>query len=43
MPYNDQHQQQKRKNYTLFAVLLALIALLFAITMVRMGSLPPAK
>lgn len=41
MPYSEQHKTKKRKNYTMLAILLALFALLFAITMVRMGGSPP--
>lgn len=37
MPYNDQHRRQKRKNIAVALSLLALIGLLYAITLVRMG------
>ena len=40
MPYNEQHNKQKNKNLALLGVLIALIVLLFAITMMRMASLP---
>ncbi len=39
MPKTDLHRTQKRKNITLFFVLLALMALIFVITMMRMA--PP--
>ena len=34
---NDPHQRQKQKNITLFIVLLALVALFYAITIMKMG------
>ena len=37
MPYSKQHKTQKKKNIALLAVLVALIVLLFAITIMRMG------
>ena len=37
MPHSDQHQKQKKKNLALFAVLVALIALVYAISLMRMG------
>jgi len=38
LPHGDPHQRQKRKNIALLLVLLALIALLYAITLMRMGA-----
>ena len=37
MPHSDQHQKQKKKNLALFAVLVALLALVYAISLMRMG------
>lgn len=37
MPHSDQHQKQKRKNLAMFALLVGLIALIYAITLMRMG------
>ena len=34
---DDPHVRQRRKNITLLVVLLALIALLYAITIMKMG------
>ncbi len=35
--YSEQHKRRRTMNLALFAVLLALVALLYAITIVRMG------
>ena len=37
MPYSERHKTQKKKNYALMGVLLVLFALLFSITIMRMG------
>jgi hypothetical protein len=37
MPENDQHKKQRNKNIALFSVLFGLIALIYAITLMRMG------
>jgi hypothetical protein len=37
MPHNDQHNHQWRKNRALLAVLVALIILVYAISLMRMG------
>ena len=37
MPYGDAHRAQKRKNFALLAILLALIALMYAISLMKMG------
>ena len=37
MPKNDQHRKQKSKNIALFCILLALILLVYGITLMRMG------
>jgi uncharacterized membrane protein YidH (DUF202 family) len=37
MPLSNRHRQQKRKNIALFVVLLALILLVYGITLMRMG------
>jgi len=36
MPKNEMHDKQKRKNWTLAGILLALIALIYAISMMKM-------
>ncbi len=38
MPKSDMHQKQKRKNITLFIILLVLIALIYAISLMKMGA-----
>ena len=38
MPAGEPHRRQQRKNYVLLAVLLALMALLYAIAMMKMGA-----
>jgi hypothetical protein len=38
MPIGEAHHRQKQKNYALLIALLALMALLFAITVMRLGS-----
>lgn len=38
MPHNDRHTSQKKKNIALALVLLALIGLIYAITMMKMGA-----
>ena len=37
MPLHGQHNRQKSKNYTLFFVLLGLVALIYAISIMRMS------
>lgn len=37
MPHHPQHDKQKRKNITLFFILVGLIMLVYAITLMRMG------
>lgn len=37
MPESPLHQRQKRKNYALLAILLAVMAVLFALTLVKVG------
>lgn len=37
MPKSERHHAQRRKNIALFLALLALAALLYAITLMRMG------
>ena len=37
MPQDDRHRIQRRKNIALLLVLLALIVLLYAITIMRLG------
>jgi len=39
LPRDDRHHLQKRKNMALLLVLLALIALFYAITLMKMGGL----
>ncbi|MFO0388267.1 MAG: hypothetical protein ACK502_00910 [Alphaproteobacteria bacterium] len=36
MPHSEQHRSQRRKNLALFLFLLVLIALLYAITIMRL-------
>jgi hypothetical protein len=38
VPLGDAHQRQKKKNIALFVILLALIILIYAISMMRMGA-----
>gem|GEM_PF-6202064 len=40
MPHSPLHHAQKRKNIALFVVLLALIVLIFAISLMKMGASP---
>jgi hypothetical protein len=37
MPVSEQHKRQRTKNLALAGVLLALVALFFAITLVKLG------
>lgn len=37
MPKSDLHTKQKRKNIALFAILIGLIALIYVISLMRMG------
>lgn len=37
MPHSEQHHRQKKKNWVLLGVLIALIALIYAISLMRMG------
>ena len=46
MPHSDRHNEQKAKNYTLLAVLLVLIAILFTLPFLKLqlhGTPEPAK
>ena len=36
MPHSDRHNEQKAKNYTLLAVLLVLIAILFTLPFLKL-------
>jgi len=38
VPIGDSHQRQKRKNVALLLILLALMALFYAITIMRMSA-----
>ena len=37
MGYSDLHKVKKKKNYTILAILVAFIAMIWAITMIKMG------
>ena len=37
MPHSDLHSRRKSKNYLTFALLIGLVALFFAVTLIRMG------
>ncbi len=37
MPLSPQHKTQRSKNFTLMAILLAVVGILFAMTMIRVG------
>jgi hypothetical protein len=37
LPLSDHHQRQKRKNLALLAVLLALVALFYALAIMKMS------
>lgn len=37
MPHSDLHKQKRKKNYTILAMLFAFIAVIWAITMIKMG------
>ena len=37
MGYSDLHKTKKKKNYTILAILFAFIAMIWAITMIKMG------
>lgn len=37
MPINERHYKQKTKNYALLAILVAFIALMYSLTMLRLG------
>jgi hypothetical protein len=39
MPKAAAHQRQRRKNFVLLAVLVALVALFYALTMVKISAL----
>jgi len=36
MPHSDLHSQKRKKNYAVLAILCAFIALIWAITMIKM-------
>jgi hypothetical protein len=38
MPLSPMHKKQRAKNLTVMLILLALMAMFFAITMIRLGS-----
>lgn len=38
MPPSPQHTRKRRKNLALFAALVALVAVLYAITLLKMGA-----
>jgi accessory gene regulator protein AgrB len=42
MPIDERHQKQKKKNLTLLAVLLFIVALLFAITLIKLSGMGAA-
>ena len=37
MKYSKMHEKQKSKNYALFGALVALIAMFFAVSMIKFG------
>ena len=37
MPHSDLHKKKRKKNYTILAILGAFIAMIWAITMIKMG------
>lgn len=37
MPFSEQHKQQRSKNYGLLAILIAIIVVLFFLTMLKMS------
>jgi hypothetical protein len=37
MGHSDLHKQKRKKNYTVLAILFGFIALIWAITMIKMG------
>lgn len=37
MPKSEMHQKQKKKNYILLAILVGVIAMLYALTVVKLG------
>lgn len=39
MPHSDLHKVKKKKNYTVLAILFGFIAVIWAITMIKMGML----
>lgn len=40
MPYSERHRQQKAKNYTVMAILLAIVVVLFVVSVLKIsGSL----
>jgi len=39
MPKSDLHKIKKKKNYTILAILFGFIAIIWAITMIKMGML----
>jgi hypothetical protein len=39
MPHSDLHKRKRKKNFAILAILFAFIALIWAITMVKMGML----
>lgn len=39
MPLSPRHQKQKSKNFTLFALLLGLVALLFGLTVMKISGM----
>jgi len=37
MPHSDLHKTKKKKNLAMLAIIIGLVALIWAITMVKMG------
>ena len=37
MPHSDLHTKKRKKNYTVLVILFAFIAVIWAITMIKMG------
>jgi hypothetical protein len=37
MPHSDLHKKKRKKNFTILAILFAFIAVVWAITMIKMG------
>jgi hypothetical protein len=37
MPHTEMHKTKRKKNYTILAILVAFMAMIWAITMIKMG------